>query len=228
MKIALKTLLLLGLTGLQYLSCAQAQSTSSPTRIVQTPAVPTFSNTPGLLVTSTYDGMTVYQDSVVSIIASLADQQPISTINISVAKEDGSANTTIVNVSSGAIVKSTQLWNVATTQYPVGIYILNMIITPNTTVGNPQSQGPAPAATTSTGIPPPAGSPDPIPIPGPPSTGKGPSVYYWQATVHVAAPRTVPNSASGLKHETLNTRGLGMATLLVTAGVAIFGSLLVL
>ncbi|KAG0223067.1 hypothetical protein B0O80DRAFT_464957 [Mortierella sp. GBAus27b] len=228
MKAIFKTLFLVGLSSLQLFSTAQAQTTttasvtsSSASSTVSAtsspvPTPPTFSNTPGLVVSSPFEGMAITQNTVLSISASLSGQRLIGTIKISVAKKDGTSNNTIVDITSGSFLRTSQTWNVTADQYPVGEYLMNMIITPNTTA----SLNTAPATTTA--------APTTTIIPGP-TIGPEASVYYWRATVRVVAPRnnTYPSSASGLMHENLNGRSLGMTAMLVTAGIAFFGSLLV-
>jgi len=84
-----------------------------------------------------------------------------------------------------------------------------------------------PVVATSAAAAAPTSSPQ-APVPGP----SGPSsVFYWQGKIKVAAPRSTNepiSAASGMRYESLNSRGLGMATMLVAAGIAFFGSLLVL
>ncbi|KAF8938528.1 hypothetical protein EDD21DRAFT_368764 [Dissophora ornata] len=234
MKTPINALFLVSLTCMQYLSGAQAQgdilaittgsttattlsttttttgatATTSTSAGVATPS-PAFQNTPGLQVSSPFNGMSVTQNTVLSISASLLDQQPISSIDISVAKSDGTSNTTIVNIPSGASVSASQIWNVTAAQYPVGDYLLNMIITPNTTAGSTTTT----VASTTTVSAAPASSVVPV--------------YYWQAIIHVIAPSntttTVPTSAaSGLNGVS------GVMTMFMAAGVAVLGSLLVL
>ncbi|KAG0364480.1 hypothetical protein BC939DRAFT_441618 [Gamsiella multidivaricata] len=247
MKTSFKPLFFIALTCAQYLSGTQAQSsittshaaitstaTTSTSATVPTPSQSAFINTPGLQVTSPYNGMTVIQGTMLSISASIQDQRPISSINISVAKKDGSSNTTIVSITSGAILKATQTWNVTAAQYPVGAYILNMVITPNTTaqgtssVPNAGSSSVISSVATPTSSSVQAGSTSLIPIPGPPtSPGTGPNVYYWQATVQVIAPMntsTTPNTANGLIHG----HGQGLTALVLAAGTALMGSFLAL
>ncbi|KAG9321132.1 hypothetical protein KVV02_005258, partial [Mortierella alpina] len=126
------------LVSLQYLASVQAQDVSgSPTTAssratvtatttgIVAPSLPTFVNTPGLQVSTPYSGMSIIQDTALSIAATLAGQRPMSSINISVAKKDGSSNTTIVDIRSGAILRLSQIWNVTATQYPVGEYVVS-------------------------------------------------------------------------------------------------------
>ncbi|KAI1286585.1 hypothetical protein EDD11_000200, partial [Mortierella claussenii] len=193
-----------------------------------TPVVPSFINTPGLQVTSPYNGMTVLQDTVLSISSSLIDQRPISSINISVAKkQDGSSNTTIVNIPSGAILRSTQIWNITAASYPVGEYLINMIITPNTTAAgvNPTLNNPGPnasATTTTTAVVPGPTST----IPGPPvNPGVGPSVYYWQATVRVVARTNITTPGSGAStYGPGKGSNMGFASVFVAGAIAVMGS----
>jgi hypothetical protein len=88
MKTAFKTMFLVGLSGLQFLCGAQAQSSAAASTgpsSTQTPAPaptqPSFINTPGLIVTSPFDGMIVSQNTVLSISASLANQLTIGKIH---------------------------------------------------------------------------------------------------------------------------------------------------
>ncbi|KAF9985720.1 hypothetical protein BGZ75_002648 [Mortierella antarctica] len=173
--------------------------------------------------------MSIIQDTALSIAATLAGQRPMSSINISVAKKDGSSNTTIVDIRSGAILRLSQIWNVTATQYPVGEYVMNMVITPNTTLGplngTPQAVSSSiglllPSITNIDHTPQPTGL-----IPGP-IPGAGVSVYYWQANVRVVAKINNPNPSSAATRMQDSVHGfMGVAA---AAGVALLGSLLAL
>ncbi|KAF9277072.1 hypothetical protein BGZ68_009542 [Mortierella alpina] len=233
------------LVGLQCLASVQAQaatrslpaasSTAKATASATSgapvaPSPPSFVNTPGLQVTTPYNGMSIIQDTGLSIAATLAGQRPMSSINISVAKKDGSSNTTIVDIRSGAILRLSQIWNVTAAQYPVGEYIMNMVITPNTTIsplnGTPQAVSSQPIGSFLPSITSIDHSPQPTGlIPGP-IPGAGVSVYYWQATVRVIAKVNTPNPTSGA---TGMQGGIhGYAGVVAAAGVALLGSLLAL
>ncbi|KAF9187067.1 hypothetical protein BGZ50_002151 [Haplosporangium sp. Z 11] len=237
MKFISKALFLAGLTCLQCMSGVQAQGAATSTTTLPsisasstasgpapTPSLPSFINTPGLKVTAPYNGMTILQDSVLSISASILGERPISSINISVAKEDGSSNTTIVDIPSGSILKLTQTWNVTSALYPTGHYLFNMIITPNTT-STQSGGGIGPVASTTT-INPSDISIDPSPqptgtVPGPPGTS--PSVYYWQAKVRVVAHTTQkPESAASVNSIH------GFVGLFAAVGAIVLGSVITL
>ncbi|KAF9130557.1 hypothetical protein BGX30_013460 [Mortierella sp. GBA39] len=221
MKSTFSSIALVSIACLQYLAGTSAQVTSTtasgapvnPTStvsaVVPTPTVPVWVNTPGLVVSSVFDGLTVVQNSFVSISATLTDGQPMNSIVITAAMKDGSRNTTIADFKQPNLVTPRQLWNVSADTYPVGSYVLNMIVipgTPNTTATTGTSAVPQP----STGV-------------TPPTTGAA-SVYYWKASVNVRAPQAsapVGGAASGLRIG--STIGYVAA-----AGVALLGSLLVL
>ncbi|KAF9576166.1 hypothetical protein EC968_010289 [Mortierella alpina] len=174
--------------------------------------------------------MSIVQDTGLSIAATLAGQRPMSSINISVAKKDGSSNTTIVDIRSGAILRLSQIWNVTASQYPVGEYVMNMVITPNTTV-NPMNGTPQAVSSQSIGTFVPIitsidHSPQPTGlIPGP-IPGAGVSVYYWQATVRVVAKVNTTNPVSAATR--LQGGFYGVAGLAAAAGVTLVGTLLAL
>ncbi|KAF9150053.1 hypothetical protein BGX20_005811, partial [Mortierella sp. AD010] len=127
-------------------------------------------------------------------------------IDITVAKTDGSSNTTIVNVS-GAFISTTQVWNVTSTQYPIGSYLINIIVTPNNTVTSTATT--AAAATTTAAS----------------STSES-SVYYWRGVIRVTAPRTTTTSSGmGMKFDRINN-GNGFVTMFIAIGIVILGSLL--
>ncbi|KAF9545606.1 hypothetical protein EC957_010691 [Mortierella hygrophila] len=222
MKSTFSSIALVSIACLQYLagtSTAQVTSatasgapvspTSTTPAVVPTPTVPMWVNTPGLVVSSVFDGLTVVQNSFVSISATLTDGQPMSSIVITSAMKDGSGNTTIADIKQSNLVTPRQLWNVSADNYPVGSYVLSMIVipgTPNTTATTGTSAVPQP----STGVTPPA-------------TGAA-SVYYWKANINVRAPPAstpVGGAASGLSIG--STIGYVAA-----AGVALLGSLLIL
>ncbi|KAF9103079.1 hypothetical protein BGX27_010744 [Mortierella sp. AM989] len=230
-----KTILVVGVACLQLLSGSQAQSTSAASSSsaatatstsaapVVTPSQP-FINTEGLVVSSPFNQMTVVQNTVLSISASLRDKRPISSVNISVAKKDGSSNTTIVSIPYGSVPMIAQTWNVSSDKYPIGDYLVNIIITPNTTINSPTSI-PLPPPNTSN---PPSTTTVTQPIVTPSAVGSGPNVYYFQALVHVAAPRVqVPSAAMGMKFDRINS-GSSFAAFLAAVGVTVVGSLLAL
>ena len=94
MKFTSKALFLASLTYLQCMSGVQAQeaptNTNLPTALTSisaspttsgaapTPSLPSFINTPGLQVTAPYNDMTIFQDTVLSISASILGGRPIS------------------------------------------------------------------------------------------------------------------------------------------------------
>ncbi|KAF9124930.1 hypothetical protein BGW39_007786 [Mortierella sp. 14UC] len=208
MKPSFSTLALAGLACLQFLAgpinaqavpptttttttTAAPGATGTPAPVVP-PTSPTFVNTPGLQVPSIYDGMSVTQGSIV----------------LTVAKKDGSGNSTIASTNQGSVATSTILWNATATSFPVGTYVLNLVVTPNTT-----------AVVT---LPPTTGAPAPAPVP--PTAGAGPSIYYWRANINVVVPRA-PSPISGA----ISGRSIGStAGYAIAAGVALLGSLLVL
>ncbi|KAG0315668.1 hypothetical protein BGZ99_007331, partial [Dissophora globulifera] len=124
-------------------------------------------------------------------------------INISVAKKDGSSNTTIINIPSGATLRLTQIWNVTADKYPVGDYLFNMIVTPNTTAA-----GSGVPAASSTILATPTGG---ATIPN------AATIYYWHAGIRVIAPvpTNVPNAAISV----LNSNGVMAIVLTATAAV---------
>ncbi|KAG0062275.1 hypothetical protein BGZ89_010781 [Linnemannia elongata] len=221
MKPTFSSIALVSIACLQYLaSTSTAQVTTTTTRaavnptstassVVPTPTVPVWVNTPGLVVNSVFDGLTVVQNSFVSISASLSDGRPMSSILITAAKKDGSGNTTIADIKQPNLVSPRQLWNVSADTYPAGSYVLSMIVTPGT-LNTTTTTGATAAPQPSTGVTPPA-------------TGAA-SIYYWKANILVRAPpppSTVTGGASG--------RSIGSTFgYVAAAGVALLGSLLVL
>ncbi|KAF9981483.1 hypothetical protein BGZ65_003887 [Modicella reniformis] len=159
------------LLALGLLSCFQ------PLVLAQT--TPTFENTAGLVVTTPFNGMTAYQNSFVSIGASLAQLQPMSNIVITVAKSDGSSNSTIFDLKGGApMLRLIQSWNVSATLFPVGEYHLQLVVVPGAnapaTSSNPATAT-APTTTTTTTSP---------------TVSTPASVYYWRGLIRVVEPRS--------------------------------------
>ncbi|KAF8948107.1 hypothetical protein BGZ47_006515 [Haplosporangium gracile] len=189
-------------------SGAPVTPTSTTTAVVPTPTVPNWVNTPGLVVNSIFDGLTVMQNSFVSISASLADGRPMSSILITVSKKDGSGNMTIADIKQANLVSPRQLWNVSANNYPVGPYVLDMIVTPGTVNTTATTGAPA--------VPQPSTGVSPI-------TGAA-TIYYWKANIIVRAPQApvaIGGAASG--------RNVGSTVgYVAAAGVALLGSLLVL
>ncbi|KAF9435369.1 hypothetical protein BGZ76_006433 [Entomortierella beljakovae] len=208
------TLLVAGFACLQFLATSNAQTssatataTATSTSAAAAPTQPAFVNTPGLQVSSPFNGMSVIQNTALSISASLTDKRPIGSINISVSKKDGSDNSTVVNISNGNFIRASQIWNVSDAQYPIGDYYINLIVTPNTTATPP---------TTTASVTQPVTTPNAIP---------GSNVYYWRALVHVVAPRTSPFPTSAAP--TLS-KSNGITSMVVAAGVIILGSFITL
>ncbi|KAG0283924.1 hypothetical protein BGZ96_011705 [Linnemannia gamsii] len=223
MKPTFSSIALVSLACLQYLAgTTAAQSTtttasgapagtpsSTGSAVVPTPTVPVWVNTPGLEVKSVMDGMTAIQNSFVSISASLRDGRPMNSILITVAKKDGSGNTTIADIKEANLVSSNRLWNVTATNFPAGPYVLNMIVTAGTANAT-GATGAAPQPTT--GVTP------------PPAVGGTPSIFYWRANVDVRVPPAPGTGTSGA----VSGRIGSIAGYTVAAGVALLGSLLVL
>ncbi|KAF9201635.1 hypothetical protein BGZ49_008140 [Haplosporangium sp. Z 27] len=224
-----KTIFVIGITCLQLMSGSQAQTTSTKVNAtsagvatstsssaVPTATLPPFVNTPGLSV-NLYTGMTVVQNTMVSISASLNNQQNIGAIDISITKRDRTNNNTIAT-STGSFVSTVQLWNVTSDAYPVGIYVINIIVTPTTIpAGSVQTTSGSQVATTTSAVQPVA-------------TGTPSNAYYWQGLIYVAAPRNTSlptSSAMGMKFDHANSFS-GFVALFVASGVAVLGSLLAL
>ncbi|KAG0373547.1 hypothetical protein BGX24_011556, partial [Mortierella sp. AD032] len=126
MKTTFSTLALASLACLQFLAGttnAQAATTTSTTAAATAPGAtgtpapvvpptpPTFVNTPGLQVPSIYDGMAVTKGSFLTIATKLQDGRAMGSIVLTVAKKDGSGNTTIASVNHDSPVSSSILWN---------------------------------------------------------------------------------------------------------------------
>ncbi|KAI7827627.1 hypothetical protein BC939DRAFT_491248, partial [Gamsiella multidivaricata] len=197
MKFALKTFLVVGISCLQQLAFAQTTTTTAAGG-----SVPQFQNTPGVVVQTPYNGMTVSQGTFMSISAILSPSRPIGSVSVSVAKTDGSANTTVIDIKGVGIQRFLQFWDVNTELFPIGEYYLNMVITPNTTasvsptlptttlVANGSTSIQAVVTTTSATVP----------APTAPATGTQ-SVYYWRGLIRVIEPRSkTSTSAAALGH----------------------------
>ncbi|KAF9897539.1 hypothetical protein BX616_005392, partial [Lobosporangium transversale] len=117
-----------------------------------------------------------------------------------------------------ATIRSRQLWNVTSEQYPLGEYLLNIIITPNNTVG----AGTNPPASSS------SAPPEPKPTEAPSTPSVGPAVYYWQMTVKVVQRSSPLPSSSAMS---LNVLGGGSSmgylySMMVAVGVISLGAML--
>ncbi|GJJ75380.1 hypothetical protein EMPS_07738 [Entomortierella parvispora] len=120
-----------------------APASATTTGGVVTPSPASFINTAGLRVNSPFDGMQISQNAFLTISASLQSGQAIGSALITVAQSDGSHNTTIVSLPSTNTMALAETWNVNSTLYPVGTYLMNMIVTPNLTTPQPVEPGPS-------------------------------------------------------------------------------------
>ncbi|KAG0247699.1 hypothetical protein BG011_001054, partial [Mortierella polycephala] len=104
-------LLLLGLTWLQLLAHAQAPTGTESA----------FENTPGLTVSLPRSGDSVPKDTVL-LFAGQIQGRRIGTAHISLAKTDGSSNTTIADIKQASVLRLFHTWTVDSTKYPTGDY----------------------------------------------------------------------------------------------------------
>ncbi|KAF9954922.1 hypothetical protein BGZ70_010414 [Mortierella alpina] len=161
-----KALLLTLLSLHWHLALAQAPtSTLSP--------IPSFQNTPGVVVAMPRNGMTVRQDTGVPFNVMLTSGRAVGSISASIAHVDGSANTTILDLKQVTLYRVIQLRNTSLSSFPPGDYHIQMIITPNLSAPPLKGAPTAPATTVPTS-------------PAPPSTA--PAVYYWRGLIRLALP----------------------------------------
>ncbi|KAF9216978.1 hypothetical protein BGZ59_007123 [Podila verticillata] len=192
-------------------------TTNSTAPPVATPGPPTFINTPGLQITSPFDGVTIAQNTRLTIGANIVGLKPIASVYISIGKKDGTLNTTIVDLKGLSSLSVVESWNATAAIFTPGDYLLNIIITPNNTAIPPAT--PPPAGGNSTTTPTTTAAP-------PVTTPAGPQVYYWQGTVRVALPATanVPSPSAGT-----TLVGLGMfVQMATTLGVLALGCVIAL
>ncbi|KAG0029570.1 hypothetical protein BGZ82_007847 [Podila clonocystis] len=161
-------------------SSARPNTNSTASAPVATPTPPAFVNTPGLQVTSPFDGVLLAQNTRLTIALNLAGSRPIASVNISVGKKDGTLNTTIVDLKGLSTIRLIESWNVTAATFTPGDYLFNIIVTPNNTV---IPSTPPPAGTGISTLPTPTTSAAP-----PSQTPAGPQVYYWQGTIRVVLP----------------------------------------
>ncbi|KAF9579047.1 hypothetical protein BGW38_004863 [Lunasporangiospora selenospora] len=186
---------------------------------IVTPSPPPFVNSPDLQVTSIYDGMTAYQGSSISVQVALRASRPMGSLSIIVANKDGTTNTTLVDRSQESIIKAVIEWNVTAEAFPVGDYDISVVVKPNATAdaswlpGSPSTLNVQPLDVFTTGAPMPSPPPTkisyPIPTNSPIDTATTtigirppptilPTIYYWRARVHVAAPKP-GNEGNGVR-----------------------------
>ncbi|KAK3831149.1 MAG: hypothetical protein J3R72DRAFT_455101 [Linnemannia gamsii] len=187
------------------LSCLQQLA------LAQTPTTP-FVNTPGILAQAPPNGLTVRPDGNLPIAFNIG-RRAISSVVVTVAKADGSGNTTILDHKTSAfrIILTAPL---VSFKLPEGDYILNMVITPNTTSVIPVYTPPSSGSGSVPGTIPAPQQPAPTTT-LPPSNLPG--MYYWRTSIRISnnAPGggTVGGSGGG-------GSGGGASNNAVVAGVA--------
>ncbi|KAF9122488.1 hypothetical protein BGW39_009708 [Mortierella sp. 14UC] len=181
---------------------------ASPQQLVfaQTPTTP-FLNTPGVQVQAPANGLTVRPDGLIPIAFNIG-RRAISSVVVTVAKADGSGNTTILDHRATTALRITLTTPLASFKLPDGDYILDMAITPNTSVVIP---GYTPPSSSSSGAP-----QQPAPTTVPPSSLPG--IYYWRTNIRISndAPASGNAGASGSGG---NGGGGGASNNAVIAGV---------
>ncbi|KAG0205248.1 hypothetical protein BGX33_008018 [Mortierella sp. NVP41] len=183
-------LLVITLSWLQQFMVAAQQVTGTATSAP--PPVPTFVNTPGISVQSPGNGMTIRPDGNLPIVFSLG-RRTVSAVVVTMAKADGSGNTTVLDLKPGSTLRFFSSSPLTLFKFPVGDYIVNMVITPNLTatvpgiVNPPSSSSSAPGAaptTTATASKPTVA----INLPG---------VYYWRGAIKLSNDTPAPGGANG-------------------------------
>ncbi|KAF8927961.1 hypothetical protein BGZ58_009985 [Dissophora ornata] len=185
---------------------------------------------------SPYSGSTVSQGSVVLISGMTAPLRYLTYV-ATLAKTDGSSNTTIIEQKTSTAGRVIQIWNVTADNYPVGDYNLQIVVTPGSSVSVVTSGSTATATTqvAGTGAIALAATTTTVTVPVPTQTsGTLPSVYYWRALIHVQAPSTgstksTPSSAAALTHGTVYAGAVAIAYKMALAmGVLALGCVLTL
>ncbi|KAF9910662.1 hypothetical protein EC991_005968 [Linnemannia zychae] len=123
------------------------------------------------------------------------------------AKADGSGNTTIVDYKAVTSLRLTMRASLASFKLPEGDYILNMVITPSTTVVVPEYT----SLSSSSGAP-----QKPAPTAAPPSSLPG--IYYWRTNIRISNDAPVSGNA-GASGSGENGSGGGASNNAVVTGV---------
>ncbi|KAF9293804.1 hypothetical protein BGZ74_011537 [Mortierella antarctica] len=158
-----------------------------------------FQNTPGLAVGSPTNGQTVAQDQSLPLSAQLTARRVIGSYSVSIAKADGSGNTTLAQKTGVSTLRIVDVWEVASSHLDLGDYVVQFTVTANTSIVIPPpvvapsggaSSMPTRVVTTTTALA--TGTPRP-PVPG------VPTVYYWRGAIKIVGPGK-GSDAMGLMH----------------------------
>ncbi|KAF9931594.1 hypothetical protein FBU30_009867 [Linnemannia zychae] len=182
-----------------------------PTNTAAPGPAPTFANTPGVQVQSpTSRGFAIRPNGLLPISFTLG-RRPISSALVTMAKSDGSGNTTILDIKTPFTFRVVSSVDLTPFKFPEGEYIFNLVIAPNTTMTiptytTPTSSGALASATaTATAVPQPTG----VPV-------NTPEFYYWRTSIILSkdAPITRGN----------NDTNSGSMNFIAGAGVGITGA----
>ncbi|KAF9147338.1 hypothetical protein BG015_011041 [Linnemannia schmuckeri] len=171
----------------QHLTHAQQQPTGTASAA---DPVPTFQNTFGLQVQAPRNGVSIRPDGSLPIALTLG-RRLISSVLVTVAKADGSGNTTVLEYRAVTAIRIMTVAPLAAFKFSEGDYIVNLAITPNLTAviptyTPPPSSGNATAATITV-----------APAPNPTAPVNLPGVYYWRGALKLSNDAPVVNGNGG-------------------------------
>ncbi|KAG9066977.1 hypothetical protein KI688_012889 [Linnemannia hyalina] len=188
---AQKFLLLIATLAFSHQHLTHAQQQQPTGTVSATDPVPTFENTVGVQVQSPGNDISIRPDGVLPIALNIG-RRLISSVVVTVAKADGSGNTTVLEYKSVAAVRIVTVAPLATFKFSEGDYIVSLAITPNLTAiiptsTSPPSSGNATAGTT-TAV---------APAPQPTAPNGLPGMYYWRGVLKLSNDAPVTNGGGG-------------------------------
>ncbi|KAG0282974.1 hypothetical protein BGZ96_012656 [Linnemannia gamsii] len=165
----------------QQFACAQQQQPTGTTSAAD--PVPTFdNNTPGIYVQSPVNGVSIHPEGILPIALAISSRRPVSLVVATIAKPDGSGNTTVLEYKPMITLRIMTAAPLAKFKLAEGDYIVTLAITPNLTA-------PSGNATATTTIAAPAPNPT-IPI-------NLPDMYYWHGAIKISKEAHIPNGGEG-------------------------------
>ncbi|KAF9551761.1 hypothetical protein EC957_004084 [Mortierella hygrophila] len=201
----------------QHLTHAQQQQPTGTASA--TDPVPTFENTFGVQVQSPGNGISIRPDGVLPVVLNIG-RRPISSVVVTVAKADGSGNTTVLEYKSVAAVRVMTVAPLATFKFSEGDYVVSLAITPNLTAiipipTSPPSSGNATAVTT-TAV---------APAPQPTAPNGLPGMYYWRGVLKLSNDAPV-NNGGGASSNAAPSAGVGTGVVGVMGAWTTFANMM--
>ncbi|KAF9326215.1 hypothetical protein BGZ91_002064 [Linnemannia elongata] len=215
---AKKVLFLFATFAFSHLHLTHAQQQPTGTASATDP-VPTYENTPGAQVQSPSNGISVRPDGVLPIALTIG-RRPISSVVVTVAKADGSGNTTVLEYKPLAAPRIMTVAPLAAFKFSEGDYIMNLAITPNLTAllptyAPPPSPGNATATTTKAVAPAQPTAPNNLP-----------GMYYWRGALKLSNDAPTNNGGGSTSSNAAPCAGVGAGVVGVMGAWATFANMM--